>query len=505
MQPPVHARARPRSVLAAAVLCTLLGLPLGSNAADADMAAIQHTITAQHDASIKRLQDWIALPSIAAENRNAREGAEYMAKLARDAGFQKVKIVQTDGKPGVYATLDAGAPKTVGLYFMYDVKQFDPAEWTSPPLEGKLVDKPGVGKVIVGRGAVNQKGPESAFLAALHAIRDAKQKMPVNLVMVAEGEEEIGSPHIAQLARRPDIAAALKKTVGVFMPSATQDLDGTVEISLGAKGVVELELVSSGEKWGRGPKKDIHSSLKAMVDSPAWHLVKALGTLVSEDGNTITIDGYPKAPPISAEDKAMVVAASKVRSEAETKKQFSVDHWIDDLPWEQAQERLVSQPTVNIEGLVGGYTGPGGKTVLPHRAVAKIDMRLVPGMKKDDAVAALKAHLAKHGFGDIEVNVSGGYDPTSTSAKAPLIQAQRSVLERRGIHPLMWPRNAGSYPGFVFTDPPLSLASGHFGLGQGSGAHAPDEYYTIESNNPAVQGYDGAVMSFVEYLYELAK
>jgi acetylornithine deacetylase/succinyl-diaminopimelate desuccinylase-like protein len=233
--------------------------------------------------------------------------------------------------------------------------------------------------------------------------------------------------------------------------------------------------------------------------------VKALDTLVSADGNTITIDGYPKAPPISAEEKAMVAAASKVRREAKSKQQLGVDHWIDDLPWEQANERLVSQPTVNIEGLVGGYTGPGGKTVLPHRAVAKIDMRLVPGMKKDDAVGALKSHLAGHGFGDIEVNVSGGYDPTSTSANAPLIQAQRAVLERRGIKPLLWPRNAGSYPGFVFTDPPLSLASGHFGLGQGSGAHAPDEYYTIESSNPAVQGYDGAVMSFVDYLYELAK
>jgi len=278
-----------------------------------------------------------------------------------------------------------------------------------------------------------------------------------------------------------------------------------VTISLGAKGVVELELVASGEKWGRGPKKDIHSSLKAMVDSPAWRLVKALDTLVSDDGNTITIENYPKAPPISAEEKAMVAAASAVRSEAKTKQSLTVDHWIDDLSWEQANERLVSQPTVNIEGLVGGYTGQGGKTVLPHRAVAKIDMRLVPGMKKDDAVAALKAHLAKRGYGDIEVNVSGGYDATSTSANAPLIQAQRAVLERRGIKPLLWPRNAGSYPGFVFTDPPLSLASGHFGLGDGSGAHSPDEYLLIESTNPAVQGYDGAVLSFVEYLYELGK
>jgi len=160
---------------------------------------------------------------------------------------------------------------------------------------------------------------------------------------------------------------------------------------------------------------------------------------------------------------------------------------------------------VNIEGLVGGYTGPGGKTVLPHRAVAKIDMRLVPDMKMADAVVALKAHLAKHGFGDIEVNVTGGYDPTSSSADAPLIQAQLAVLKQDGIDAALWPRQAGSYPGYTFTDPPLSLAAGHFGLGHGSGAHAPDEYYVVESSDPKVQGIDGAVTSFVDYLYELAK
>jgi acetylornithine deacetylase/succinyl-diaminopimelate desuccinylase-like protein len=160
---------------------------------------------------------------------------------------------------------------------------------------------------------------------------------------------------------------------------------------------------------------------------------------------------------------------------------------------------------VNIEGLVGGYTGPGGKTILPHRAVAKIDMRLVPEMKARDALAALKAHLAKRGFGDIEVNMTGGYDPTSTSADSALIKAQVATYKKFGIDPLLWPRNAGSYPGYVFTGEPLKLAAGHFGLGHGSGAHAPDEYYIIESANPKIQGFDGAVMSFVEYLYELAK
>src|SRR5439155_839540 len=243
---------------------------------------------------------------IAAEDRGYPETAEYMAKLARDAGFQQATVINTDGKPGVFATLDAGAPKTVGLYFMYDVKQFDPSEWSSPPTEARIVDKPPLGKVMIGRGAA----------------------------------------------------------------------------------------------------KDIHSSLKAMVDSPAWHLVKALNTLVSDDGNVIMIDNYPKPLPLSAEEKAMIEKVSKTRSEALAKKQFSVQHWINDLPWEQANERLESQPTVNIEGLVGGYTGPGGKTILPHRAVAKIDMRLVPDMKAADAPAALKANLAKRGFGDIEVNMT---------------------------------------------------------------------------------------------------
>jgi acetylornithine deacetylase/succinyl-diaminopimelate desuccinylase-like protein len=493
---------RIQSLLMAVAL--LVGL-YDAAAAENDLGPVKVEITRRHDEAVKRLQDWIRQVSIAAENRGYPEGAEYMAQLARDAGFQHATVLATDGKPGVFATLDAGAPKTVGLYFMYDVKQFDPVEWTSPPTEARIVDKPPLGKVLVGRGAVNQKGPQAAVMAALHAIRGAGRTMPVNLVLVAEGEEEIGSPHIPQLVRRPEVLVALEKSIGVFMPSAVQDLDGVVTVSLGAKGVIEVELVSSGEKWGRGPAKDVHSSLKAMVDSPAWHLVKALNTLVSEDGNHVTVDNYPQPRPLNAEEKSMIAAVSKVRREAQAKKLLSVQHWIDNLPWQQANERLESQPTANIEGLVGGYTGPGGKTILPHRAVAKMDFRLVPDMKATDALAAIKAHLAKRGFGDIEVSMTGGYDPTSTSARAALIQAQLATYRHFGIDPLLWPRNAGSYPGYVFTGEPLKLPSGHFGLGHGSGAHAPDEYYVIESANPKIEGFDGAVMSFVEYLYELAK
>src|SRR3989475_2291579 len=161
--------------------------------------------------------------------------------------------------------------------------------------------------------------------------------------------------------------------------------------------------------------------------------------------------------------------------------------------------------TVNIEGLVGGYTGPGGKTILPHRAVAKLDLRLVPDMTAAESLAALKAHLAKRGFGDIEVNMTGGYDPTSTPPDAMLIRVQGAVYRRSQIDPILLPRNAGSWPGYVFTGDPLRLPAGHFGLGHGSGAHAPDEYYLIESTTPKVQGFDGAVRSYVEYLYEVAR
>jgi acetylornithine deacetylase/succinyl-diaminopimelate desuccinylase-like protein len=481
-------------------------LPRLTSAQESELQPVWTEIQKRHDESVQRLQNWIRQPSIAAENRGMQEGCRLLMTMLTDAGFQNVTQMPTDGQPGAFAVMDNGAAKTIGLYFMYDVKQVDPSEWSSPPFEAALVDKPGFGKVVVGRGAVNQKGPEATFLAALHAMRGAGRKPPVNFVFVAEGEEEIGSPHFPQVVRRPEVLAALKRCTGLFMPSASQNPDGQVTIDLGAKGVIELELVSSGERWGRGPRQDVHSSLKAMVDSPAWHLVEALSTLVSPDGNTPAVEGYmERVRPLSAADKQMIAEDARREDEATRKRILGVNHWINDVPYETALEMLASRPTINIEGLVGGYTGVGGKTILPHRAIAKLDCRLVPDMTAQDSLIKIKAHLAKHGFGDIEVNMTGGYDPTTTPADAGIIRAAQSVYRNSGIDPLMFPRLAGSWPGYVFTGPPLQLPAGHFGLGHGSGAHAPNEYYVIESGNPKVQGIDGAVRSHVEYLYALAR
>jgi acetylornithine deacetylase/succinyl-diaminopimelate desuccinylase-like protein len=470
-----------------------------------DLQSLYEQVEKNHDQAVKRLQDWIKQPSIAAEDRGMSEGCELMMELLKEVGFDQVTKVPTDRHPGVFATLDAGAPKTVGVYFMYDVKQVDPSEWSSPPFDAALIDKPNLGKCLVGRGAVNSKGPESALLFALSAIKAAGQKPPVNFVFVAEGEEEIGSPHFKQIVHRPDVLAAFKKCAGVYIPSATQGLDGSVTMALGAKGVVELELVSSAEKWGRGPKEDLHSSNEARVDSPAWHLVEALATLVGPDGHTPAVEGFfDKVRKLTPAEKSMIREAAQRQSEEMVKKQLGVSHWVHDVDYLESLELLAAQPTINIEGLVGGYTGPGGKTVLPHKAVAKIDMRLVPDMTALGTLELLKAHLAKKGFKDIEVNMTGGYDPNTTSVDALFVRAEKAVYKKNGIDPIVWPRQAGSWPGYVFTGDPLHLAAVHFGLGHGNGAHAPNEYYVIESFNSKIQGFDGAARSHIEYMYQLA-
>ena len=495
-----------RALLAGAAATSLVALTPGSALAADSYADVKRALAAGHDASVQRLRDWIKFPSIAAENLNFPQGAQYVAQLALDAGFQHAELVPSKGKPGVFATLDAGAKKTLGVYFMYDVKQFDPLEWEAPPLEGRLLDRPGLGKVMMGRGAVNQKGPETAFLAALHALRAAGRKLPVNLVLVAEGEEEIASPNFHEIVTAPQVMAALKKSVGVIIPFASQSPStGAVTVYLGAKGAVELELVVSGERWGRGPKGDIHSSEKARVDSPPWRLVAALSSLVSPDGNTVVIDGIPEmVRPLTTRERELIAMTAAATNEADTKARLGVQRWIDNMSWEQSLERLAAVPTVNIQGLISGYTGPGGKTILPGRATAKVELRLVPNMTKADTVTKLRAHLDRRGFTDVEVNVTGGYGPTETPETSALTQAQLATYKRFGVPATLYPRLAGSWPGVTFTGPPLNLPAGQFGLGFGTGAHAPNEIFLVESANPKVMGLDDAALGFVDFLYQIA-
>jgi acetylornithine deacetylase/succinyl-diaminopimelate desuccinylase-like protein len=475
-------------------------------AAGADLKKIYDEIGRRHDENVARLQHWIKQPSIAAEDIGMQEGAELMKKLALDAGFQHAEVVPTKGAPSVFATLDAGAKETLALYFMYDVKQVDPAEWSSPPWDAKLVEMEGIGTVLMGRAATNQKGPQAALLAALHAIRAAGKKPPVNLVLVAEGEEEIGSPNFGQVVHdTPRVRQALEKSIGIFMPSHSQDLDGSVTITLGSKGDIECDLVASGEKWGRGPTRDVHSSNAAVLDQPAWRLVQALNTLVTPEGEP-AIDGFfEHVKPLTKEEQAMLDIVATRMDEKLVLESVGAKVWARDADWRQSLADYVSRPTLTIEGLVGGYGGPGGKTIQPHKMTAKLDMRLVPDMTPEDIMAKLRAHLDKRGFKDVEIIKNGGFNyVSSTPADSKLIQAQRRVYKQYGIDAMLMPRSGGSWPGSLFTGAPLNLPAGHFGLGYGERAHAPDEFCLIDSKNEKLHGMNDMVRSCVDYLYALA-
>ena len=471
---------------------------------DRDLKALKQAVDAGFDTALRRIQDWIRLPTIAAEQINIEQGADYMAQLASAAGFKKVRKVPTGGSPAVFGVLDAGAKRTIGLYFMYDVKQYDASEWTSPPLDAQLFDHP-LGRALRGRGAINHKGPEGTFLATLHAFKTAGIKLPVNLVLLAEGEEEIGSPNFHNALNDAEVVAEMKRADAVFMPTNLQEPGGDVAICLGAKGIIECELIASGERWGRGPARDTHSGGKAYIDSPVWHLVEALNTLVTDGGNTPAIDGWLEhVRPLTQRELELIAEQARTSSEAEAKEATGVKRWIDDMPWQKAIEKGAAQPTVNIEGIYGGYTGLGGKTILPAKATAKLDMRLVPNMTAKDCMAKLQAHLQKRGFGDIEIKFGGAYDPTETPETSSLIRAERATLERLGISHSVLPRIAGSYPGYIFTGDPLRKPFNQFGIGTGGRAHAPDEYYLIESNTPKVAGLREVQLGFAEFLYELA-
>ena len=244
----------------------------------------------------------------------------------------------------------------------------------------------------------------------------------------------------------------------------------------------------------------------ANVDSPAWHLVKALDTLVAEDGHTPAIDGwFENVKPLTARQKELIAADVAAGNEADDMKVLGIKHWYKDEDYLTASYRLASQPTVNIQGLVSGYMGPGGKTVLPGRAEAKIDLRLVPDMTKDEAVSKLKAHLAKRGFGDIEVNVSGGYGPTQTDENSPLIKAEQATLAAAGIPTTMSARSAGSWPGVMFTGPPLQLAGRPVRRRARRRRPCARRVAADREQQSQGAGFDGQAILYADFLYEVAR
>jgi acetylornithine deacetylase/succinyl-diaminopimelate desuccinylase-like protein len=420
-------------------------------------------------------------------------------------GCREAKLVETTGNPIVYGEYDASAQNTLIVYMMYDTQPFTNEVWTYPPLEGKLVEIEPLGVCMIGRGAFNTKGPLAAFLNAVESILAIEKNLPVNLKFVAEGEEELGSKHLPEFIQR--YGQSLKDADAVFFPFASQDVKGKVKIYLGVKGIVYLELECSGGAWGKGPTQfDIHSSNKAWADSPTWRLIHALSTMTSADGNRVLIDGfYENVAPPTEEDLELVGKLASSFDEVAIKEAEKIYRFIDDLHGRDLVLKYLYSTTLNVDGIWSGYTGPGTKTVLPHRATAKLDVRLIPDQSPDEIIPKIRRHLDNHRYNDIIISpLPGQYDWSKTSANQPIIRALKRTYEALGYEPEIWPHLAGSAPFCLFNKNPLQLPFAMGGLGHGGRAHSPDEYLVVRGKGK-IAGLASLEESYARILYDFAR
>ena len=304
------------------------------------------------DGHLAKLQRWIRQPSISAQNNGIQEMARMVKNDLAEMGFTETEVVATSGHPGVWGYYDAGAAKTLMIYMMYDVQPVNPEDWESPPFAANLVEKD-FGKVLMGRGATNQKGPERAFLNAVESIIAVTGSLPVNLMVLAEGEEELGSPNYPELVDH--FEERLRTADGVFFLFNSQSLTGEIRLSMGVKGILYFEMEAKGGDWGGPTYSEIHGSYKALVDAPVLRLAQALASMTTPDGNTILIDGYyDNVRPPTEEEQRLINGALKNWDEAGIKKLLNVEKWIDGISGEEALLRYLYEVTLNVDGIWGG-------------------------------------------------------------------------------------------------------------------------------------------------------
>ncbi|MCJ7557204.1 MAG: M20/M25/M40 family metallo-hydrolase [Gammaproteobacteria bacterium] len=468
-----------------------------------DHAQVYSHIDQHLDEHLAQLQRWLRQPSISAQDDGVLEMAELLRQDLEDMGFAEAELVPTDGHPGVWGYYDAGAEKTLMLYMMYDVQPVNPDDWQVPPFEGALVDHE-LGSVLMARGATNQKGPERALLNALQSIIDVHGTLPVNIMLAAEGEEELGSPHYPQIIDKYE--ERLKQADGVLFPFNSQDRDGGMTMSLGVKGIIYFELEARGDENGGPMKNEIHGSYKAMVDAPAWRLTQALASLTTADGNTIRVPGYYdgiRQP--NDEEYSLINGMLGSWDEAQIKQQLGVERWVDGKTGADALMEYLYMPTLNIDGMWSGYTGEGVKTILPHVATAKVDSRLPPGIDPEQALASIRSYLDAQGFADIVMRKKSAYPAAQTSIEAPLVRAAIGVFNRHQATVRVQPRLAGSAPFYQFTER-LKLPLVFTGLGLGTGAHGPNEFMLIKpAEGVKAAGLAEIEKGYVDLVYALSR
>jgi acetylornithine deacetylase/succinyl-diaminopimelate desuccinylase-like protein len=402
------------------------------------------------------------LPSVSAEGRAIEETAELVSEMLRSLGFRTQMLPKASGHPVVYGELTgASREKTLLFYNHYDVQPAEPLDlWSSPPFEPTLRDDK-----LYGRGVCDNKGNIVARLTAIRAFQAVRGQVPLSLKFCIEGDEEIGSPGIEPfVAEQRQLLAA----DACLWEGGGVNWQGQPQITLGVKGLLYVELEA------RGANRDAHSSYATVVPNPAWRLAWALATLKDPQEN-ILIDGfYQRVRPPSPQERAAVEAMSP--EEEDTARSLGIDGFLKGVRGLDYRLRHLFEPTCNIAGLSSGYQGPGTKTVLPARAAAKLDFRLVPDQDPEDVLEKLQRHLRQKGYGDVEVRCLGSERPARTPMDHPFVslvsEAARQVY---GQEPVIIPSMAGTGPLYPFVKT-LALPTTDCGIGYPeSRMHAPDE------------------------------
>lgn len=419
------------------------------------------------DEYVQEIVTLCAQPSVSATGQGTRECAPLVAGLLGRRGFE-VQTYATPGNPVVVGRAAGRSPRTLLFYNHYDVQPPEPLElWTSPPFTPTVRDG-----ALYARGAKDDKGELVARLAAVDAARAAQGgELPCGVLFVVEGEEEIGSPHIAQFVREHDAELACH---GALWEEGGTDAQGRPGMVLGRRGILSVELAA------QTLARDAHSGAAHALPNAAWRLLAALNTLKeSPEGDRIRIRGfYDQAKPPDAEDLAIIAAMND--PEPALREQFAPRAFVAGRAGRDLEAALFN-PTANIAGFTAGYQGPGFKTVIPAQASAKLDFRLVPDQDPEDIFAKLRAHLAAEGFEDVRVTWLGAMWPYKASANHPLVALTRRAAEAVYQQPYeLRPMAGGSSPVYAFAGPLGGIPVVSAGVGNDRNrTHAPDEHVRL--------------------------
>ncbi len=415
-------------------------------------------------------------PSIAAQNVGIQEMSTLVEHLLQDAGFSTQRLLVEGAPPAIYGELRGRSPYTLLLYNHYDVQPAEPLElWHSPAFEPTVR----AGKLYA-RGVADNKGEIAARLAAIHALRATTGELPITLRWIIEGEEEIGSPHFEGIAAR---YADLLRADGCLWEGAGFDMNDNPTLCLGTKGLLYVQLDVQGIAI------DAHSGTAAILPSAAWRLVQALATLRTPEGRVRIPGFYDAVRPLSEAQKAAI--AQQTDMDEQMMERYQITQFVSSQRGAALREYGATMPTCNLAGLVSGYTGEGTKTVLPAKAMAKIDFRLVPDQDPHDILEKLRSHLKAEGYADIQVSVFGAAEPVVTPIEDAFAQRIAAIAQSyEGRAPSITPILGGTLPLLG----PLRRHVGLPGLSApgnpsywDSGAHAPNEHIRISDLHRAVR------------------